>query len=148
MPAAALGLAGEAQGVWSRVVRSAGASSPILRAVLTNATLETVDGDAAVVTCASRFLPGARKLQGAIAQALSRELGREMRVDLRSSDAEEAPSLAAALDAATPEADAHARTSAEPASRPSFNPNLAVEQALVKQAIELFGARVVEVKPR
>ena len=158
--AAALGLGGESQGVWSKVVRTAGATSPILRAVLTNASLESVKGDSAVVACAPRFMAGARKMQGAIAEALSRELGRVVSVDLREvgeaggevltgarqSSAGEAPGAVGGA-AASPEAPA-TPASAEAAPKAVFNPNQALEHALVKQAMELFGARVVDVKPR
>lgn len=148
--AAALGLATESAGVWGRVVRGAGAASPILRAVLTNASLARVEGDEAVVTCSPRYLSGAQKMRGQIAEALSRELGREVRVDLRV--AEEAH-VAAGDGTGVSESSADTEQNATSAnvmeqSRAAFNPNLAMENELVKQAMELFGGRIVDVRPR
>lgn len=159
VPAAVLGLAGESQGIWSKVVRHAGASSPIMRAVLTNASLESVEGDAAVVTCSARFIAGARKMQGAIAEALSRELGREVKLDLRevgeSGQRGETPDGegavrqgASAEESAAPAGQVAPSERAEETPKAVFNPNIAMENALVKQAMELFGARVVDVRPR
>lgn len=132
--------------MWSRVVRSAGGTTPILRAVLVNSSLDKVDGDTAVVICPQRYIAGGRKNIEPIQKAFSLELGRSVLVEFRLPDGE-VEREAASADAGASEAHAGAPDGVH-APATTFNPNLAVEHELVKQAMELFGARVVDVRPR
>lgn len=159
------------QSVWARVVRACGQTNPILRAILTNSTLLGLENGSALLTCSERFAVGAKKHQAAIAQAFERELGRPIVVEFRDAlgvpaagatggNSETAPGSATdgvssdsptsqegqpatAAGGATEDAGPQAKAPVR-----NFNSNTAAEHPLVKQAMELFGAKIVDVQPR
>jgi hypothetical protein len=139
--------------LWSKVIRAEGISA-LLRAVLINSTLESLEGGRATIVCAGRYAADAqKKWRGSIVELLSRESGAPIELTIQSTDGGviQTPSPAAAepADASSPNSPtSQTPTSAPPApSRPGA-PNSAAEHPLVKQALELFGGRIVDIQPR
>jgi hypothetical protein len=128
--------------------------SPLLRAVLINSTLESLEGGKAIVVCSGRYAADAEKRwRASITELLSREAGTAVELIIRS--AEGTPAPAEAPPAGTPDA-ADAAEPAAPRPQPAPGPgrapaqalNNAAEHPLVKQALELFGGRIVDIQPR
>ncbi|MBL8745416.1 MAG: hypothetical protein JNK58_03565 [Phycisphaerae bacterium] len=114
--------------VWERV-RALLAANPSVAPVIELLTLEKIEGNVAVV-CAptAGALGAARTRRGAIEDGLSKALARNMRLELK---AAETP----AGDPRAPEAVVDTAARAQAMSNP-----------LVRRAVELFDARVVDVQ--
>jgi hypothetical protein len=126
---------------WGRIVRSA-AASPIIRAILTNATLVALTSDTATLACPPRFASGARQRAAEIAAVFEKELGRKVRVEVRDP---ETPAGAGADGPATTGAEEGGGTGERAEGGTGRQ---AIDDPLVKLAIELFSARIVAVQPR
>lgn len=133
--------------LWSRVIRAEGIS-PLLRAVLINSTLESLDSGRATVVCSARYAADAEKRwRGSITELLSRESGAAIDLTICSADgAVVATPPAAPAEDAAPQSDSSPAPAPAP-SRPGV-PSNAADHPLVKQAIELFGGRIVDIQPR
>lgn len=136
--------------LWSKVIRSPGIS-PILKAILTNSSLTSLDGGKATVVSTPKFATGAPKWIAQITELISHAYGAKVEVVLRAAAAgsepitQPAPDDSASSDAAAGDTDAPAMPRSQPPSTGSFQPT---EHPLVKQALEVFGGRIVDVQPR
>jgi hypothetical protein len=118
-------------------VRAASEAGPLLRGVVTNCTLVRLEGGRAVLDCPERLRPQALKQAQRLGEVFSREHGSAIVVEIIDPEA-------LAAQASEPGA---AQTPAH-AVAPRAEPTDVSEHPLVKQALELFGARVVDVQPR
>jgi len=130
--------------LWTRVIRSPGLH-PVLRAILTNSSLASLVGGKATIVCGPRFAAGAPKWAGNIAELLAKEAGAPVEVIVRGAAASE-PSATGEVEPRSVGAVDPAPQATSPA--PRVNIVQATEHPLVKQALELFGGRVVDVQPR
>jgi hypothetical protein len=140
-------LAGTHASAWSSTIRALGLENPPMRVALMNAALSQVTDDSAVVQTPPRYAQALTRALPELARVLSAQLGRELSVRVQVLE----PEAGAAL--TSPDAPASSAPASNQAAeehqppRPPFNPNVWLEHPLVKQAIELFGARVVDVQP-
>jgi hypothetical protein len=105
------------------------AANPSVAPIVEPLSLEKIEGNVAVVTApTTTALGAARTRRGAIEEGLSKALGRTIRLELRA--AESAPGSAAAP-----------RSVVDTAARAQ-----AMSNPLVRRAVELFDARVVDVQ--
>ena len=156
--ATAVGVSPEAAAVWSKVVHTCVQQHPLLRALVTNSMLVSLEGEKALLSCAERFAAGAHKWSEKLSEVFTRERGATTIVEF---EQPAAPPVAAEGGenggAESGEAGASAQATAPSAApagagvggglRPAMPGPGALEHPLVKQAIELFGARVVDVQP-
>lgn len=132
---------------WQSVARAAAELGPVLRGVVTNCTLLRAASGKIVLDCPDRLRTAALKQAAKLGELFSREMGAAVVVEIYD------PEAAAAKEAAGDEGgDAlEAGEASEPAAVPTParpDPVMATEHPLVKQAVELFQARVVDVQPR
>jgi len=139
---------------WQSVARSAAELGPVLRGVVTNCTLVRFAGGKAVLECPDRLRTAAVKQAAKLGELFGREMGTPVVVEIFDPAAEQpattddgsgAGDASDAAAAASPEAGATAGGDIA-GVRP--DPMMATEHPLVKQAVELFQARVVDVQPR
>ena len=147
LPTGALSTPAALAPLWSRVIRSASAS-PVMRAILMNSTLASVENGVATIIAPPRYASGAPKFLAQISDLLTREHGSPLQALVRSADTSE-PIDAAPTDTAPTDIahDPIAQQPPAPRPTPSNLPN-AANHPLVKQALELFGGRIVDVQPR
>lgn len=136
--------------LWARVLRGPG-MTPVLRTILSNMRVLSVDAASGRVVIAgeAKYAESARSRQGLIVDALRRELGRGVELLV---EADEAPAEAGEPDLpAAPDVPAN-RTEGEarpvPPSVPAGPPQALSEHPLIREAMELFGARIVDVQHR
>lgn len=156
-PKALPAISGELAPLWTRVIRAEDLS-PLLRAVLINSTLESLEGGRATVVCSGRYAADAqKKWRASITELLSREAGTAIELTIRSADGAaamvEAPVAAASeaeatMDAASVPIPPRPASVPSPARMPAQSLNNAADHPLVKQALELFGGRIVDIQPR
>jgi hypothetical protein len=126
--------------------------SPILRAILTNSSLVSLEAGKASVVCAPKFAAGAPKWSSQIAELVAREHGSPVEVTVRAAGSGE--TIEAPAPDVSPNAPSADGTEAAPGAAPHaastsrVNVVQAAEHPLIKQALELFGGRVVDVQPR
>ncbi len=135
--------------LWSRVIRAENIS-PLLRAVLINSTLESLETGRATLVCSARYAADAqKKWRGSITELLSREAGTPIDLTILSTDGAVVtlPAAPAADSASAPPPNPSSSTPSPAPSRPGA-PNNAADHPLVKQALELFGGRIVDIQPR
>lgn len=150
--ATAVGVSSEAAAVWSKVVHTCVQQHPLLRALVTNSMLVSLEGEKALLACAERFAAGAHKWSEKLSEVFTRERGATTIVEFEQPVAppvaagEEGVAAGASETGASGNADAPA-TAPTVSARPTMPGPGAIEHPLVKQAIELFGARVVDVQP-
>jgi hypothetical protein len=114
--------------VWSRMLELV-AANPSVAPIVEPLRLEKIEGNVAVVIApTTTALGAARTRRGAIEEGLSKALGRTIRLELRAAEA--APDSASAPASAV---DTAARAQA-------------MNNPLVRRAVELFDARVVDVQ--
>lgn len=144
------------EAIWAKIVRSP-VSSPIIRAILTNSSLAEFKPSEglATISCTARYAAGAKARIGEIAVIFEKEVGRRFTITIHepgeaasagatAAEAPAAPPVAAAtVPGAEPATEATPRPSTPPP--PAFN---AAEDPLIRQALELFSARIVSVQPR
>lgn len=153
--ATAVGVSAEAAAVWSKVVQVCVQHHPLLRALVTNSMLVSLEGEKALLSCAERFALSAPKWREKLSEVFTRERGATTAVEFEvpgappeSAGTEGGGEAGAASDSTAQSAGAQASTGAAASfTRPAMPGPGAVEHPLVKQAIELFGARVVDVQP-
>lgn len=147
--------------LWSRIIRAEGVS-PLLRAVLINSTLESLEGGRATIVSTARYAADAEKRwRGSIIELLTRESGASAPIELtiRSTDGAivntpPTPSTPSPIAAGGSPPGSHGEPSAAPTPAPSrpgalaASVNNAADHPLVKQALELFGGRIVDIQPR
>jgi hypothetical protein len=153
----------EHQRLWSNVVHAGMAQSPVLRTVLMNTMLVsfTTDGGArrATLCCSERFANGAAKQRDRIAELFQRECGGPVEIIFQDTLAAQANSTGtqpAAPLTNTAAADANAASdTASPATDinprplpPRAAPTQISDHPLVKHALEVFSAKIVDVQPR
>lgn len=136
--------------LWARVLRGPG-MTPVLRTILSNLRVLSVDAASGRVVIAgeAKYAESARSRQGLIVDALRRELGRavELHVEADEPPAEAGePELPAAPDVPANRAEGEALQAPPPA--PAGPPQALSEHPLIREAMELFGARIVDVKHR
>lgn len=153
--ATAVGVSAEAAAVWSKVVQVCVQQHPLLRALVTNSMLVSLEGEKALLSCAERFALSAPKWREKLGELFTRERGTTTVVEFEApggspeSAAAVSGDAGAASESTSPGAGAPAAAAGGAAAftRPAMPGPGAVEHPLVKQAIELFGARVVDVQP-
>jgi hypothetical protein len=140
--------------LWSRIIRTPGLS-PILRAILTNSSLTSLEGGKATIVCTPKFASGAPKWTTQMADLISREHGAKVEIIIRAAaDGESiAPRAADAPPASDGSPDATSDADSPPASSsdspaPRTGGSQPTDHPLVKQALEVFGGRIVDVQPR
>jgi len=145
--------------LWSKVIRSPGIS-PILRAILTNSSLTSLEDDKATIVSAPKFATGAPKWVVQMAELIGHHHGAKVEVHLRAAAGGEqitqpsADAKPAAGDTGDEPSDASRGDENEPsapASRPPASGGSGsqpIEHPLVKRALEVFGGRIVDVQPR
>lgn len=135
--------------LWSKVIRSPGIS-PILKAILTNSSLTSLDGGKATVVSTPKFATGAPKWITHITELISHAHGTKVEVLLLAAAGNEpitqpAPEDSASSNADPTDPDAPPIPRSPPPSTGTFQPT---DHPLVKQALEVFGGRIVDVQPR
>lgn len=135
--------------LWSKVIRSPGIS-PILKAILTNSSLTSIDGGKATVVSTPKYATGAPKWLTQITELITREHGTKVEVILRAAAGNEpisevAPDSPASADATASDSDASSTPRSHTPATGSIQPT---EHPLVKQALEVFGGRIVDVQQR
>ena len=129
----------------------------MLRGVVTNCTLMRFAGGKAVLECPDRLRPAAVKQAAKLGELFGREMGTPVVVEIFDPAAEQPATTddGSGADVAGDASDAAATASPKGGAtaggdiagvRP--DPMMATEHPLVKQAVELFQARVVDVQPR
>lgn len=145
---------------WARVLRAQGMPT-VLRTVLTNLSPVSVDLAAGrvVLSGAARYADSARTRHGQIVDFCRRELGQTIEIIIQSDDAppdesvassnEPAHDPAAPVSDATNQADDQSAAPPPPApASPRPAPMVPSQHPLVKEAMELFGARIVDIQNR
>lgn len=138
--------------LWTRVQRAGGATNPLVRAVLANCTLVSVQGgggggggDAGpcrvLISAAPSWAHRAVKWTDQIGELLGQQLGAKAIVEWAGGQ----PTQEGGAEGDS--ADARADGASVPASSAN-QPVLVTDHPLVQRAIELFGGRVVDVQPR
>lgn len=138
--------------LWSKVIRSPGIS-PILKAILTNSSLTSLDGDKATVVSTPKYATGALKWITHITDLISREHGSKVEVILRAAAGGESipPRADDASTGSSSSADSSSDPDASPAPRSqplSSGTSQPMDNPLVKHALEVFGGRIVDVQQR
>lgn len=136
--------------LWARVLRGPGVTA-VLRAVLSNLRVKSADAASGRVVIAgdAKYAESARSRHGMIVDALRRELGRgvELIIEAEPSEAHvggpEAP-VAAESRAEGPVGEA----ASVPRPVPAGPPTVISEHPLIREAMELFNARIVDVQHR
>lgn len=145
-------MSAEHQQHWSRVVQSGMTQSPVLRTVLMNTILVSFSADGGVrraVLCVNeRFASGAIKQRERITELFQRECGGPVEVEFQDTNARAAGKGTPA--ATDPEADAQGGGGAAPPHAAPARPDAVQigEHPLVKHALEVFGAKIVDVQQR
>lgn len=132
-------------GRWQSVARAAAELGPVLRGIVSNCTLLRAAGGKVVLDCPDRLRTAALKQAAKLGELFSREMGAAVVVEIYDPEAAKEAAEAEggdALEAGESSAPATVPTPARP------DPVMATEHPLVKQALELFQARVVDVQPR
>jgi len=111
--------------MWNRVERACEHSGR-LSALLADMKLKSRDGDKAVLEVDSKLFGAAKSLESDLQKAMSEAFGMHMSLLIESAKIVE-------------------QATEEEAAKPTTNMS---EHALVKQAIELFGAKIISVSPR
>lgn len=166
----AAGLAPELLQAWARVVR-ASSTQPTTRAILTNLEPVGADESRLMLRGEERYTGPARSRLAALAELLHKELGRRLEITLvEAGDGQTfAAPPAAAPSARLPQAPPVSQPQTEPENG-TYSDNaphpdapaavdpaqpsdpqpstLAANHPIVRQTIELFGARIVSVQPR
>lgn len=145
-PLPAQGVSGEHTELWGRVVRAGGEKGPLLRVFLMNASLHSLSGGKAVIICAERYLSGAPKWVVTLADLLTREAGEAVQVEIRGDSPAGGSSGAPGADGQQGGAAAGAAGAAGAVG--GGGAMNVLDDPLVKQAVEMFGAKVVDVQPR
>lgn len=128
---------------WQRVARSASDVSPVLRGIVINCTLLRYEGGKVLLDCPERFRPMAVKHAAKLGEMFSRESGAAVVVEIHDP---EAAAATAGGGGAGAEGEAASLVPTVAPARP--DPVMVTEHPLVKRALELFQARVVDVQPR
>ncbi|MBX3401804.1 MAG: hypothetical protein KF699_00170 [Phycisphaeraceae bacterium] len=136
--------------LWARVLRGPGVTA-VLRTILSNLRVKSADAASGrvVIVGEAKYAESARSRQGMIVDALRREIGRgvELIIEAEVSDtADDVPEAQAAVEAPTDRPEG-GPDSAQPAA-PASPPQTFSEHPLIREAMELFGARIVDVQHR
>ncbi len=152
----------ESGDAWARVLRAQGLPT-VLRTLMTYLRPVSVDLTAGRIVLAGpgRYVESARGRHAQIVDVCRRELGRTIDVQIQSDDSQPSEDVAAASQAAKEESsvaepggdvsqadetNAVDAPKSVPAAR--MSPMLPADHPLVKEAMELFGARIVDVQHR
>ena len=128
--------------IWAKVVRTGGAQDPMLRAVLVNMTLVSLSPSQATIAVEAVWAPRAAKWTARVAELIGQQTGSTVSVLLQSPvTGEERVS-----DVVGEGSNGSESAGASVRERPVVGN--AADHPLVKVAMELFGGRVVDVKPR
>lgn len=153
-PAAADQLAAGSGDVWARVLRGPGITS-VLRTILSNLRVQSLDAASGrvVLIGEAKYADSARARQTLIADALRRELGRQVELTIQGIGGESEAGPVDAADGHAGEGESGGSVDAPRENRldnpPPFPPQgLPSEHPLVREAMELFGARIVDVQHR
>lgn len=120
---------------------------PVLRAILADATLKSVDAARVVLVCPdARFALSAQARSKPIAELFERQLGRPVEVVIESAQPDPAPQLSPPdPDQPSEPASSSTRALSDAPISPVEDP---INHPLVRTAIELLGARIVSVQRR
>ncbi len=136
--------------LWARVLRGPGMTQ-VLRTILSNLRVRSVDAASGRVVIAgeAKYAESARSRQALIVDALRRELGRavELHVEADEPSAEPGEPDLPASEVPADRAEGEPRPSSPPAV-PAGPPQALSEHPLIREAMELFGARIVDVQHR
>ena len=136
--------------LWARILRAPDMPT-VLRTILTNLRPVSYDGAAGriVISGASRYADSARARMALVVDACRKVLGRSIEVVVQSDDVpgDESPAEPGARAIATPPArpEGVQEQTPDPASEPPAHPG---QHPLVREAMELFGARIVDIQQR
>lgn len=136
--------------LWARVLRGPGVTA-VLRTILSNLRVKSVDAASGrvVIVGDAKYAESARSRQGMIVDALRRELGRgvELLIEADTSDTDDGvPEAAASEEVPTDRPDGRSAP-VQPPVAPG-PPQTLSEHPLIREAMELFGARIVDVQHR
>jgi hypothetical protein len=138
--------------LWSKVIRSPGIS-PILKAILTNSSLVSLDSGKAIVVSTPKYATGAPKWITQITDLISREHGSKVEVALRAAAGGESISPRADDASIGSPSSADSSSNADFSTAPRSQQHASgtsqpMDNPLVKHALEVFGGRIVDVQQR